>query len=79
MERPINTAWDACGDWWWTDGYALRIKGGRRLYGEATASQTNQSVKLSSLEGLSTGIHQIVRYVHPDTPVELVVKRAGKD
>jgi hypothetical protein len=67
----VAPAWDFIGydgpDW-------LRIVGGRALYEAAIYYDDTRGscVKLSRLEANSDGIRQVNRYVHPDTPVEVV-------
>jgi hypothetical protein len=70
----VKTAWDACGDWWWTEHFRLKIVGGRVLYWEATAAKGGQSVLLTRLEGgvTNTVVYQYRRYVYPYTPIVLM-------
>jgi hypothetical protein len=66
--KEFYTAWQLCGDWFWVNRYYAVIKDGRAKYEIATASLTEQSVKLERLERL----RQITRYVDPDTKMILI-------
>jgi hypothetical protein len=65
------TAWEMIGydgpDW-------IRVVGGRALYEAAIYydDTPGECVKLARLDATPTGIRQVSRYVHPDTPVEIV-------
>jgi len=56
------------GDQW------IRIVGGRALYETASVRDgyVDGLVRLSRLDVGPRGLRQVDRYVHPDTPVELV-------
>lgn len=52
----------------------IRIVGGRTLYETVIYwdGQRSPQVKLAKLVSDARGLHTIIRYVDPDTPVELV-------
>lgn len=62
-----TTAWDLIGD----EG-EFRIVGGRAIYTDAMYVATEGSVKLAYLKATNRGLHQVNRYVHPDTPIEVM-------
>lgn len=66
------TASQLCGDWWWTEKYQCRVVGGRAVYQEATGARGYNSVLLTSIKDTGKGLRTVRRYVHPDTPMELV-------
>jgi hypothetical protein len=68
----VTTAWDLIGfDPYDYDGAkGVRIVGGRTVY-EAVANTRNDSVCLSRLD-TTDGLRAVVRYVDPDTPMEVV-------
>ena len=70
------TAWELCGDWWWTEKYRAVIVGGRAEYWEAYSDGVMKTVRLDRI-GQSDGLlfHTIHRYVHPDTVMKLVPQR----
>lgn len=82
MNKSLKTAWDLCGNSEWiVEGYCFRIKGGRAIYENAQASRTHQSVQCSRIDvkaggihgrAFGGGLHVVIRYIHPDTPIELV-------
>lgn len=80
----MPTAWDLIGfdgfdaTHWPDDGEHraawVRIEGGRALY-EAVMyldSTPGTKVKLARLESAPTGLHEVSRYVDPDTLLEIV-------
>jgi len=67
------TAWNLAGDWSWIyQGKQCRIKGGRALYEEASATATCGGVILKRLVEDRGKLRQVSRWVHPDTPMELI-------
>ena len=74
----IITAWEAAGDWELWDGKCLRIKGGRSVYGSASAvfSDRRDSVRLERFvaeqDDIGPYLRVIRRYVKPDTSLEIV-------
>jgi hypothetical protein len=67
------TAWNLCGNHDWIyRGQKCRIKGGRVWYEDARNTKTDGGVILARLEFMpDNSIRQIIRWVHPDTKVEL--------
>ncbi len=63
----IQTAWDLIGD----EG-SFRILGGRTVYEAVEYVSTEESVKLAYLAPTDDGIRQVSRYVHPETPIEVL-------
>lgn len=70
------TAWDLIGfprtageDQLW-----IRVQGGRALYEAASFDDSGRAtrVRLSRLDVTPDGLHQVDRYVDPDTVVEVV-------
>lgn len=72
----MNTAWDFIG-FDGTGGH-VRIVGGRTLYEavDYNDSRGGKLVRLARLEVEAWGLHQVNRYVDPDTPLEFVPDEA---
>ncbi len=58
----------------WQEAYDIRIKGGRTLYDIAGQSRTGCSVYLSKFhyDKKSNQTYSIMRYIAPETEVEMV-------
>lgn len=71
----MTTAFDLIG---YDGDDAIRIVGGRALYDTVLVRDgyDDGNVRLARID-TSNGIRQINRYVHPDTPVELVSADRG--
>lgn len=67
----MTTAWDLVG--YDGDGW-IRVVGGRALYETAIWNDDGRQrlVRLARLDVGPDGLHQVNRYVNPDTPVEIV-------
>jgi len=66
-----TTAWDLIGfDPGLDDAKGVRVVGGRTLY-EAVGNDGGQLVRLSRLD-TTDGLRAVIRYVDPDTPMEIV-------
>lgn len=67
------TAWDLAG---WEGPEDIRIKGGWATYETVIYwdGQRSDQVKLARLDVGKHGLRTIIRYVDPDTPVELVAR-----
>ena len=67
----MSTAWELAGDWWWVDKFYVRVKGGRALYEDATATPKG-NVVLRRLRNKATGLAQVCRTVAHDQAMEMV-------
>lgn len=66
------TLWELCGSWGWIDRqFLIRKVGGRALYEVCAVSSSGESVVVEGLS-LRGGLHQIRRYLPPETIMELV-------
>ena len=73
-----KTAWEMIG-FDGDGGNSVRVQGGRALY-EAVIyydSTPGERVKLARLDARADGIHQVSRYVDPDTVLEIVPDEAA--
>jgi hypothetical protein len=68
----LFSAWDCIGRYSLAidNTHLIRISGGRTLYEDASLAKTENSVRLARLA--MAPLHQINRYVDPETRVELV-------
>ena len=71
-EPILCTAWDCIGRYSQAidNTHSIRISGGRTLYEDASLAKTENLVRLARLA--TAPLHQINRYVDPETRVELV-------
>jgi hypothetical protein len=73
-DAPIGTvlpAWDFIG---YDGDHYLRVVGGRAKYETAIFFDDTPGthVRLARIDSTADGLHQVSRWVHPDTPIEVV-------
>lgn len=77
VDDKIYTAFELCGDWWWTNDYRAVPVGGRVEYWEAYSNGTMKTVRLTRIgQNDNSLLRTVVRYVDPDTPMRLVPQRS---
>lgn len=73
MDPTCTSAWNLIGfdpcDY--DDAKGVRIVGGRTIY-EAVGNDGGTQVRLSRLAIDANGLHPIIRYVDPDTLMEII-------
>lgn len=77
-----TTAHDLAADWAWLQaGARFRVKGGRVLWEEAEylldGKYADHKVRIGRIVDNGRGLRAIVRWIDPNTPVELIPQGSG--